>query len=364
MGESKWKDVIQIGSHRIGGGAPIYVVAEAGVNHNGDLAQALSLVSAAAAAGAQAVKFQAFGADRLVTADAEAAGYHKFHTQREMLARLELHPHDFAAIAAQCGADGIELLVTPFGLEDLAMVVDLGVPALKIASSDVTNTPLLKAAGRTHLPVILSTGAAAMGEIATALDTLTEAGTTEVVLLHCVSSYPTPLSEANLRCIGVLAEAFGAPVGYSDHTMEIVTGELAVQMGACLLEKHFTLDPEMDGPDHAMSLRPVELAAYVAGAGSVTRGELDEADLAEWELESLGNGVKRPRSIEADVRQVARSSVASAVAIPAGTTITAEMLTVKRPGGGMAPGEIESIPGRVAARDIPADTTLTADMLK
>jgi len=224
MGESEWKDVIGVGAHRIGGDAPTYVVAEAGVNHNGDLAKALDLVSVAAAAGAQAVKFQAFGADRLVTADAEAPGYQKARTQRQVLAGLELHPHDFAAIAAQCGAAGIELLVTPFGVEDVAMVVDLGVPALKIASTDVTNTPLLKAAGETRLPVILSTGAAAMDEIARGLATLAAAGTTEVALLHCVSSYPTPLAEANLRCIVALAERFGTPMGYSDHTMEIVTG--------------------------------------------------------------------------------------------------------------------------------------------
>jgi sialic acid synthase SpsE len=281
-----------------------------------------------------------------------------------MLAKLELHQEDYHAIASQCGTSGIELLVTPFSPVELAMLMDLGVHAIKVASPDVTNHPLLTEIGRTGLPVILSTGAACIDEIAVALDVLVDGGTTEIILQQCVSSYPTPLHEANLGCIGTLAEVFGAPVGYSDHTTELFTGELAVGAGACLLEKHFTLDPTMNGPDHAFSLRPVELAAYIARAKKARFGQLDEASLDEHERQALGNGVKQARDIELDVRAVARSSVTAASAIAAGTTITREMLTIKRPAGGIAPGEIDSVVGRVAAAGIDADTTITSDMLE
>lgn len=168
------------------------------------------------------------------------------------------------AIAAQCAAQNIEFLVTPFSPEDVKMVVDLGVRAIKIASPDLANPPLLKEVGKTGLPVLLSTGGSDMKEIAEALDVLAAAGTKEVILLHCVSSYPTPLHEVQLRCIETLAKKFDVPVGYSDHTMDLETGAIAVGVGACMLEKHFTLDPSLHGPDQAMSLRPVELVAYIA----------------------------------------------------------------------------------------------------
>lgn len=362
-GAHRWTDEVSIGPHVVGPDRPTFIIAEAGVNHNGDLAVAMAMVEAAAAAGADAVKFQAFTADQLVTRDAETAGYQPGSSQLEMLTALELHREDFHAIVAQCGNAGIELLLTPFTPGDLETLVDLSVHTVKVASPDVTNHPLLTEIGRTGLPVILSTGAACVDEITVALDTLVDAGTTQIVLLQCVSSYPTPLHEAHLRCIGTLAELFGAPVGYSDHTTELVTGELAVGAGACLLEKHFTLDPTMHGPDHAFSLRPVELTAYIARARAAAFGQLDEASLDEQERQALGNGVKRTHDIELDVRAVARSSVTAAVTIAAGTTITREMLTIKRPGGGIAPGDIDSVVGAVAAADITADTTITADML-
>lgn len=362
--KKRWPGSVRIGHTTIGGESPTYIIAEAGVNHNGDLSLALEMVSAAAAMGADAVKFQAFSARRLVTPDASAAGYQRAGKQRELLERLELQPEDFVAIAAQCAAQGIELLVTPFGSEDVAMVVGLGVRAMKVASPDLANPPLLKAVARTGLPVLLSTGAADMKEIAAGLDTLEQAGTTEVALLHCVSSYPTPLHEAQLRCIGTLAKKFGIPVGYSDHTMDLQVGELAVQAGACLLEKHFTLDPTMDGPDQAMSLRPVELASYINRARAARRGELNESALDEPHRQALGDGVKKVRPLEQDVRQAARCSVTSTVAIPKGTVIKASMLTLKRPAGGIPPAQMDEVPGRKAAVDIPADTTITEKMLK
>jgi N-acetylneuraminate synthase/N,N'-diacetyllegionaminate synthase len=362
--KKRWPQQVQIGSVAVGGSAPTYIIAEAGVNHNGDLSLALEMVSAAAAVGADAVKFQAFSARRLVTPDASAAGYQRAGKQRELLERLELQEEDFVAIAGQCAAHGIELLITPFSPEDVAMVTSMGVRAIKVASPDLANPPLLKAAARTGLTVVLSTGAADLKEIAAALDTLAQAGAREVALLHCVSSYPTPLHEAQLRCIETLSKKFGTPVGYSDHTMDLQTGELAVQAGACLLEKHFTLDPTLDGPDQAMSLRPVELGTYINRARAARRGELNESALDEPHRQALGDGVKRVRPLEQDVRQAARSSVTSTVAIAKGTVITAAMLTVKRPAGGIGPGELDKVPGRKAAVDIPADATITEKMLK
>ncbi|NLF31192.1 MAG: N-acetylneuraminate synthase [Planctomycetes bacterium] len=360
----RWPGTVRIGPRQVGADEETYIIAEAGVNHNGDLSLALAMVEAAAAAGADAVKFQAFDAERLVTHAAGVAGYQPGSSQREMLARLQLQGEDFSAIAGQCAASKIDLLVTPFGPADLEMVLDLGPGAVKVASTDITNHPFLEAVGGAGLPVILSTGAADLDEIAAALDVLAGAGCGELVLLQCVSSYPTPLHEANLLAIRTLAERFGAPVGYSDHTTELVTGQLAVQVGACMLEKHFTLDPTMGGPDHAFSLRPVELVAYIARVRSVVRGSLDEATLDADERGALGSGVKRVYAIEQDVRAVARSSVTAAVAIAAGTKITRAMLTIKRPGGGIAPGEIDAVVGRVAAVDISRDTTLTPDMLR
>lgn len=362
--KTPWPQTIRIGSSEIGPGRPLYVIAEAGVNHNGDLSMALDMVKAAAAAGADAVKFQLFSAERLVTHNADAAGYQKTHSQREMLARLELHPEDFTAIASQCAATGIEFILTPFSIEDVALLGDLGVGCVKVASPDVANPPLLQAVAATGLPVLLSTGGATLEEVDAALKVLADGGARDAALLQCVSSYPTPLDHAALRGIRALVETFGMPVGYSDHTTELITGELAVGVGACILEKHFTLDPTLPGPDHALSLRPVELTAYIVRARRAAMGELDESQLDDVERRALGSEGKEPSEIERDVMRVARSSVTSTVFIPAGTTITREMLTVKRPGGGIPPGQLDAVVGRSAGEDIPPDTTLRPGMLR
>jgi len=346
--------VVRIGERPVGDGARVLIVAEAGVNHDGLLDRALRLADAAADAGADVVKFQMFRAAELVTATAATATYQQaggVRSQRELLARLELSDSDFACLAAHCRARSIEFLVTPFSLPDVDRLLALHVRALKIASPDLANPPLLRRAAETGLPLIVSTGAATADEIAQAVGQLRGWGAADrLILLHCVSGYPAPLDAANLRAIGTLRRTFGVPAGFSDHTRSTAIAGWAVAAGACLLEKHFTLDRHAGGPDHAASLDPAELAGYVHAARAA------EA--------ALGAGVLGMSPIEADVRTVARQSVVSAVAIPAGTALTTQMLTVKRPGGGIEPGRLETLLGRRAATDIPADTVLTWELVE
>lgn len=344
---------VRIGSRPIGPGQSVYVIAEAGVNHNGSADAALRLVDAARAAGADAVKFQAFKATRLASLHAEQAAYQKgaaaAPSQVEMLSKLELQPADFARIKQHCEQVGIEFLATPFGIEDLRTLLDIGVRAIKIASPDIINRPLLEAAAASHLPVLLSTGASEQAEIDAAHDLLARQLAVPLVLLHCVSSYPTEMEQANLRRIGTLYERYRCPVGYSDHTAETLTAQLAVAACAHVLEKHFTLDRAQPGPDHAFSLAPAELAAYVRFA---RRAE-----------EILGRGDLDLSDAEREVRRVSRCSVAASRDIPTGSTIFREMLVAKRPGTGISPWRISEVIGRVARRDIPADTPIVWEML-
>lgn len=343
-----------LGERPVGTGAPVLIVAEAGVNHDGSVEKALQMVEAAASVGADVVKFQMFRADDLTTASAPLAEYQKATgavSQREMLRRLELSDDDFARVAEYCRVRRIEFLATPFSPRDVDRLVGLGVRAIKIASPDLTNVPLLQHAAQTGLPLIVSTGAALPEEIEATVHRLRRWGVLErVILLHCVSGYPAPLEAANLRAINTLRSRFGVPCGFSDHTRSREVAGWAVAAGACVLEKHFTLDPRAPGPDHAMSLDPVQLGQYIACA---RRAET-----------ALGHGRIGMSSLEADVRTAARKSVVAAEAIPAGTTITGPMLTLKRPGGGIAPERLDEIIGRRAAVDIPADTLLSWEMLR
>ncbi len=345
-----WPATLRIGERAVGAGAPVLVVAEAGVNHNGKLATAIRLVQAAADAGADAVKFQAFSADRLATATAPAAGYQHARDQRSLLAELELSPLELAQVKAECDALGLIFLATPFGPRDVANLHGLGVSAIKIASPDVVNLPLLRVAAATRLPVILSTGASTLDEVQQAVGTLSSSGCRELVLLHCVSSYPTGQNECNLRAMDTLRQRFAVPVGFSDHTAEPDTSTFAVAAGAVVLEKHLTLSRKQHGPDHFFSLEPEAFAAYVAAA---RRAEA-----------VLGHGRREPSPGELDVRRVARSSVVSAQAIPAGAKIQRDMLTVKRPAGGIEPARIDELIGKRAATAIPPDTTLRWEMVQ
>ncbi|MDD4889596.1 MAG: N-acetylneuraminate synthase family protein [Phycisphaerae bacterium] len=349
MGKS-WPQVLHIGEREVGRTAPVFVVAEAGVNHNGKLTTAIRLVHAAADAGADAIKFQAFSADRLVTAAAPAATYQKASDQRSMLAQLELSPLELAQVKAECDALGLIFLATPFSPRDVANLHGMGVSAIKISSPDVANPPLLRIAAATGLPIILSTGASTMDEVERAVDTLDKGGCRELALLHCVSTYPTPQNACNLRTVFTLGETFRCPVGFSDHTLEPDTATFAVAAGATVLEKHFTLGRSQFGPDHFFSLEPAELTAYIAAA---RRAEA-----------VLGHGRREPADSEQEVRRVARSSVVSAQRIAAGTKIERSMLTIKRPAGGIEPARLDELIGKTAAADIPADTTVRWEMVQ
>lgn len=332
-----------------------FVIAEAGVNHNGDLALARALVDVAAAAGADAVKFQTFRVDRLVTRRAAKAEYQQRATgsdqsQYEMLARLELSPAHHEMLFAHCGAAGIEFMSTPFDPESARYLKRLGVRRLKISSGDVTNLPMLEVVGALGLPVVLSTGMADMSEVEAAVATLRGAGTTDLVVLQCVSNYPADPALTNLRVMDTFARAFGTPVGLSDHSTGLTISIAAAARGAACIEKHFTLDRSLPGPDHQASLLPDELRALVT---------------AIREVESaLGDGVKHPAPSELPVRDVARKSLVAARDLPDGATLTREDLDVLRPGTGLSPASLPAVVGRRTARAIPHHTPITEDMLQ
>lgn len=350
---------VVVGGARIGAGLPAYVIAEAGVNHDGKLADALKLVDAAKAAGANAVKFQAFSADRLVTRGAAACEYQREHdrhcrTQHSMLKRLELSPAQFAAIRRHADDVGIDFLATPFGTDDLQMLVDLGIPAIKLASPDLVNVPLVEAAVATGLPLIVSTGAALDEEIDAAVLRLRRAGAGHrLVLLHCVSSYPTPLDESNLTRIRLLAQRHRRPVGYSDHTRETTTGALAVAAGAVALEKHLTLNRDAPGPDHFFSLDPIGMRAYLRAIRAAET--------------ILGDGTARLSATQMKTRSRARGHVVAAERIAPGQTMTPENLAIKRTGDsvGLIDGRgLVRLYGRRAASEIAPDTPITESLLR
>ncbi len=323
-----------------------YVIAEAGVNHNGKLETAIELVDAAREAGANCVKFQAFYADELAVRGAPKAQYQeasgkKGESQYEMLKHCELSEDDFKKIIKQCEQRGIDFLVTPFSVRWVEFFVDMRVAAFKVGSGNLAAVGLLEAIGQAGLPVIVSTGMANMEEVDRTLNQLREAGCGSLAVLHCVSLYPTKLEQANLRAIGTLAKHTELPVGFSDHTEQIITAALAVAAGAVILEKHLTLDKTLDGPDHKMSLEPQQLRQYI--------------ELAAQAVQAYGNGKKEPIREEMTIKETVRMSVASTVFLKKGTVITPEMVTLKRPGTGISPDRIYEVVGSTVGRDIKAD---------
>ncbi|HXN37062.1 MAG TPA: N-acetylneuraminate synthase family protein [Solirubrobacteraceae bacterium] len=340
---------VSIAGRLLGERRPALVVAEIGVNHDGDVNSALELVDAAAAAGAEVVKFQTFVPGALAAANAPLAGYQRARMgdvagQRAMLEGLCLSGGELAAVAARCALRGVMFLSTPFDLASATALERLDVPAFKVASSELTNLPFLDALARRGRPLILSTGMATLDEVGDAVRLVRRAGA-PLVLLHCVSSYPVPAEQANVRAIDTLRAAFGLPVGYSDHCLGFDASLAAVARDACLLERHLTLDRTRPGPDHAMSLEPDELRELVARVRAI------EA--------TLGDGRKRPQPAERDTRSVARRSIVAARTLAAGETLTADSLAVKRPGGGLAPARLAELVGARLARPLSEDEQVT-----
>ncbi len=330
------------------------IIAEAGVNHNGSLDRALELVDCAAEAGADVVKFQTFDAAKLASNQARKAEYQVRNGERvggqlDMLKRLQLSHDDHRKIIARCKSAGISFLSSPFDVDSLGFLArDLGLEQIKLGSGELTNAPILHEAGRLKLKVVLSTGMATLGEVEDALAVLALALTNpdappsreafsqalirpeawdllgrHVTLLHCTTEYPAPDAETNLKAIDTLRAAFGLPVGYSDHTEGTTIGLAAVARGAVAIEKHFTINRDLPGPDHAASLEPNELSEFVR---QTRRIEL-----------ALGSGTKQPGPSEARNRDVARKSLVAARDLPAGTVLSANDIAVKRPGGGISP---------------------------
>jgi sialic acid synthase SpsE len=349
------KSHFDIAGRSVGLGRPCYVIAEAGVNHNCDLELGYRLIESAAAAKADAIKFQSYTASKIATRTAprywvepaDPAG-----TQWDTFDRLDkLSDRDFEALLRHARQLGLTAFSTPFDDEAVEFLAGLGVPAFKIASADLTCHPLLEKAARVGKPMILSTGTATLAEVEEALEVCGRAGNEEVVLLHCTLKYPCPPEGINLRMMEHLMRAFpGVPVGLSDHSLGVSVPQAAVALGACMIEKHYTVDKTLPGsPDHHLSVDPPELKAMVEGIRTVEK--------------ALGKARKGVEPLEKDAWRLARRSVTSRRAIPKGTTLTRDMLTYKRPGTGISPRFLEQVIGRVARVDIPEDTTLTWEML-
>jgi len=326
-----------------GPAAHVFVIAEAGVNHNGSLSTALELVDAAAAAGADAVKFQSFRARSLATAAAPRAAYQRETTgssagQLAMLAALELSADDHRRLADHCRERGIEFLSAPFDAESVELLAMLGLRRLKVPSGQLLDLPFLRRVAALGLPLIVSTGMATLSEVGAALAALEAAGCprTRVTVLHCSTEYPTPLADVNLTAMVTMRETFGVAVGYSDHTEGIVVAVAAAALGARVIEKHLTLDRGQQGPDHRASLEPGAFAELVQGVRAVGV--------------ALGDGVKRPTAAELDNAAAARTSIVAARVIAPGETLTADNLTTKRPGTGLSPLRWDDVVGRVASR--------------
>jgi N,N'-diacetyllegionaminate synthase len=324
------------------------IIAEAGVNHNGDLALARQLVDVAADAGADLVKFQTFTADSVVAIHARKADYQVQTTsagesQHAMLRRLELTREMHETLIAHCQAKSIGFFSTGFDPESIDLLAELGLDRFKIPSGEITNLPYLRHVGRYGKPVILSTGMATLGEIEAALDVLERAGTphNRITVLHCNTEYPTPMADVNLRAMLAIRDAFGVAVGYSDHTAGIEVAIAAVALGATVIEKHFTLDRNLPGPDHKASLEPDELKAMVAAIRNIEQ--------------ALGDGIKRPSPSEAKNMPIARKSLVAACAIRAGECFSETNLAVKRPGTGLSPMRWDEVLGRKAPRDFAPD---------
>jgi N-acetylneuraminate synthase/N,N'-diacetyllegionaminate synthase len=346
---------VALSDRLVGDGQPCLVIAEAGVNHNGDEAKAHALVDAAAAAGADVVKFQTFVPEALAARDAPLAPYQRAalrtsDNQLNMLRRLSLPGATYKALHDHAAARGLLFLSSPFDEASADMLERLGVPAFKIPSGELTNHGLLAHVARNGRPLLLSTGMSNLPEVAAAVDAIAAAGDPPLVLLHCVSGYPTPAREANLRAMTTLRAAFGRPVGWSDHTQGEAAILAAVALGAAVVEKHLTLDRGLPGPDHSASMEPAEFRRLVHA--------LREAEAA------LGSGIKVPSAAEAATLSVARRSLYWRSELDAGTVLSADHVVALRPAGGLAPALLPELVGRRLRRRVAADRPVELDDLE
>jgi N,N'-diacetyllegionaminate synthase len=351
-GDAYFRSTFAIGDRGVGPGSSVYVIAEAGANHNRDLGIAKELVDVAADAGADAVKFQTYSGTALYSSKTPRFEYLKDErSAAELLDAVALPREWQPELAAYARSRGIAFFSSPFDNDAVDTLSEIGVPALKIASFELIDLPLIRYAASVGVPIILSTGMATYGEIEDALAAVRESGNREVALLRCASLYPAPAEIMNIRAMATMRDAFGVPVGLSDHTTGISVPMGATALGTELIEKHFTLSRNLEGPDHPFALEPGELRAMVAGVRDV------EAAMGTGRLEG-------PSDAEAhEMYRLGRRSVVAAADIPSGTMITREMLTTKRPGYGIKPKDLDLIVGRPARVDIEFDDVITWEMV-
>lgn len=343
-----------INEKRIGPGHPCFIIAEAGVNHDGDISKAKQLIDVAGEAGADAVKFQTFIAENVVSPSAPKAAYQKSlqqdESQLEMVKKLELSFENFSELHAYCQSKNILFLSTPFDYQSADFLVSINIQALKVASGELTNFPFLTHLARTGIPLVISTGMADLEEVEEAVNVVEKAGSTDYCLLHCVSSYPAEPQDVNLLVMDTLRSAFKVPVGFSDHTLGIEVPIAAAALGADIIEKHFTLDRDLPGPDHRASLEPEQLKNMVTGIRKVES--------------ALGNGIKKPAKREFEIAAVARKSLVAACNIKKGTVLSAEMVAIQRPGTGLPPSLFESILDKRVTADIEKGTLFSMELFE
>jgi len=342
---------IKIGDNIIGDNKPVFIIAEAGVNHNGSIELAKELIDVAKDANANAIKFQTFRTEEIITKYADKADYQKEMTgdgsQFEMVKKLELGQDDFRELAEYAKKHDIMFLSTPFDEKSSDLLNDLKIPAFKISSGDITNHPLLAYVAKKGKPMIISTGMSTREEVREAVITIENAGNNDIVLLHCTSNYPARYDDCNLKAMLTLKKEFNLLVGYSDHTLGIIVPLAAVSMGACIIEKHITVDKNLPGPDHNASLLPEELKEMVLQIKVIEK--------------VLGSEEKNPVFRELKFQKVVRKSIVAKGPISKGTIISNKMIAIKRPGTGLAPKFINDIIGKVAVTNIKKDEQITLD---
>lgn len=345
---------MKIGSHTVGEGQAVFIIAEVGVNHNGSILMAKELIDAAKSAGADAVKFQMCDPDEMVVKSAPKAAYQEKTAGHEshygMLERLYFGMKEHKVLKAYAKKKDIIFFSTPFSIKDARELIKLRMPAMKVGSSDTNNLPQLRIIAGAKVPIIFSTGMSTLKEVKTSLNAIKKAGGKNIIVLHCTTAYPTADADVNLRAMVTMKNSLHLPVGYSDHTPGTDVAVAAVALGACMIEKHITLSKKLHGPDHFASLEPDEFSALVR---AVRRTE-----------HILGTGIKGPTGGEKTIAKVARKSIVAARDILKGKKITSEDLAFKRPGTGLAPTEVDKLIGKTIYRTLKKDESLTLSAVR